>query len=67
MDETSKKDDKKKTTKMQAFQAKYSTGDLGEGMSVDLNYTLKRLVRGLTSEEHSIKRGFFLATVSVLQ
>lgn len=36
-------------------------------MSVDLNYTLKRLIRGLTSEEHAIKRGYFLATVSVLQ
>jgi len=36
-------------------------------MSADLNYTLKRLVRGLTSDNHSVKRGFFLATVSVLR
>ena len=42
-------------------------GDLGSGMSADLNYTLKRLVRGLTSENHGVKRGFFLAFVSVLR
>ena len=35
----------KKVSKMQAFEAKYSTGDLGDGMSADLNYTLKRLIR----------------------
>ena len=36
-------------------------------MSADLNYTLKRLVRGLSSENHSVKRGFFLATVEVVR
>ena len=45
---------------------KYSTGDLGEHMSPDLNYTLKRLVRGLNSDDHTVKRGFFLVTVQVL-
>ena len=55
----------RKAKKLAAFQAKYQTGDLGEGMSADLNYTLKRLVRGLSSENHTIKRGFFLATVEV--
>ena len=53
--------------KLQAFQSKYLTGDLGEGMSADLNYTLKRLIRGLSSENHSVKRGFFLATVEVIR
>mmetsp|Transcript_36263 Transcript_36263/g.44217 ORF Transcript_36263/g.44217 Transcript_36263/m.44217 type:complete len:105 (+) Transcript_36263:88-402(+) len=57
----------KKASKFQSFQQKYLTGDLGEGMSADLNYTLKRLVRGLTSDNHSVKRGFFLASVSVLR
>ena len=36
-------------------------------MSADLNYTLKRLVRGLTSENHRVKRGFFLAMASVVR
>ncbi len=35
-------------------------------MSADLNYTLKRLVRGLYSENHQVKQGFFLASVLVL-
>ena len=35
-------------------------------MSADLNYTLKRLVRGLSSENHAVKKGFFLATVEVV-
>lgn len=35
-------------------------------MSADLNYTLKRLVRGLNSENHTVKQGFFLASVMVL-
>ena len=34
---------------------KYMTGDLGVNVSADLNYTLKRLVRGLYSENHSVK------------
>lgn len=57
----------RKAKKLAAFQAKYQTGDLGEFMSADLNYTLKRLVRGLSSENHIVKRGFFLATVEVLR
>ena len=59
--------DEPKAKKMQAFQQKYLTGDLGEGMSADLNYTLKRMVRGLSSEDHTVKRGFFLATVEVVR
>lgn len=64
--EAGAKDDKK-ASKFEAFQKKYQTGDLGEGMSADLNYTLKRLVRGLTSDNHGVKRGFFLASVSVIR
>lgn len=48
------------------LRAKYASGDLGDTMSPDLNYTLKRLVRGLTSENHAVKKGFFLALVQVL-
>jgi hypothetical protein len=40
-------------------------GDLGEGMGADLNYTIKRLIRGLTSENHGTKKGFFMASVQV--
>lgn len=39
----------------QALKKKYSTGDLGDKVSADLNYTLKRLVRGLNSENHTVK------------
>ena len=42
------------------------TGDLGENMSADLNYTIKRLIRGLTSDNHAVKQGYFLATSTVL-
>ena len=49
-----------------AIKAKYTTGDLGDKVSADLNYTLKRLVRGLYSENHTVKQGFFLASVLVL-
>ena len=35
--EAGAKDDKK-ASKFEAFQKKYQTGDLGEGMSADLNY-----------------------------
>ena len=49
-----------------ALKGKYSTGDLGEKVSADLNYTLKRLIRGLYSENHQVKQGFFLASVLVL-
>ena len=48
------------------LKKKFSTGDLGEKMSADLNYTLKRLVRGLCSDNHSVKQGFFLASVLTL-
>ena len=50
----------------QAIKKKYQTGDLGEKVSADLNYTLKRLIRGLYSENHNVKQGYFLTTVLVL-
>lgn len=45
---------------------KYSSGDLGDKVFADLNYTLKRLCRGLASENHAAKEGFFVALVFVL-
>jgi len=48
-----------------SLKKKYSTGDLGK-MSADLNYSLKRLVKGLCSENHGVKQGFFLASAMVL-
>ena len=35
-------------------------------MSADLNYAIKRLIKGLTSENHAVKQGFFLVTAQVL-
>ena len=35
-------------------------------MSADLNYTLKRAINGLVSDNHTVKRGYFLVTVDVL-
>ena len=49
-----------------ALKKKYMTGDLGANMAPDVNYTVKRLVRGLISDNHAVKRGFFLASVQVL-
>ena len=49
-----------------ALKKKYLTGDLGEKVSADLNYTLKRLVRGLYSDNHQVKQGFLLSSVLVL-
>jgi hypothetical protein len=54
-----------KKTKTANLQEKYLKGDLGEGMGADLNYTIKRLIRGLTSENHATKKGFFMASVQV--
>jgi hypothetical protein len=48
------------------LKQKYDKGDLGENMTADLNYTLKRLVGGLYSENHKVKQGFFLGSVLVL-
>lgn len=36
-------------------------------MTADLNYTLKRMIRGLASDDHTVKRGYFLATVEVIR
>jgi len=36
-------------------------------MSADLNYTLKRLVRGLASENHTVKKAYFLVMVEVIR
>jgi hypothetical protein len=41
---------KKASEEEDELMKKYLTGDLGDGMSADLNYALKRLVKGLTSE-----------------
>lgn len=49
-----------------SIRAKYQQGDLGAKMTADLNYALKRLVRGLYSDNHAVKQGFFLASVMVL-
>ena len=59
-------DDKVAKKAKDALKKKYSTGDLGDKMSADLNYTLKRLVKGLNSDNHLVKQGFFLASVMVL-
>lgn len=54
------------TDELKGLMKKYLTGDLGDGMSADLNYALKRLVRGLCSENHAVKQGYYLATSQVL-
>jgi hypothetical protein len=56
---------KKASEEEDELMKKYLTGDLGDGMSADLNYALKRLVKGLTSENHLVKQGFFLAASQV--
>jgi hypothetical protein len=60
--EESKEKDKAEAS----LKKKYMKGDLGADMAPDVNYTLKRLVRGLISDNHAVKRGFFLASVQVL-
>ena len=35
-------------------------------MTADLNYSLKRLVGGLCSDNHLVKQGFFLSSVMVI-
>ena len=47
--------DKVKQKVEESLKKKYSKGDLGDKMSADLNYSIKRLVRGLYSENHSVK------------
>lgn len=65
---TDEKDEKVAKAKLLAkLQEKYLKGDLGENMSADLNYTLKRLIGGIVSDDHQIKKGFFIALVSVLR
>lgn len=34
-------------------------------MSADVNYTLKRLIGGVVSDNHQMKKGFFVALVAV--
>lgn len=36
-------------------------------MFADLNYTVKRLVKGLTSEDAQVKEGLYLGLVTVLR
>lgn len=59
-------DNDPKAKQLARFQQKYLTGDLGDGMSADLNYTLKRALSGLISDDHTVKRGYFLVAVDVL-
>lgn len=59
-------DDKVAKKAKESLKKKYSTGDLGDKMNADLNYTLKRLVKGLNSDNHLVKQGFFIASVMVL-
>ena len=47
--------DKVKVKVEASLKLRYLKGDLGEDMSADLNYTLKRCVRGLCSENHQVK------------
>jgi hypothetical protein len=61
----SKGEKDKKSTEGQLMD-KYGKGDLGDNMSPDVNYTLKRLARGMLSEIHGVKKGFFLANTMVL-
>ena len=48
-----------------SLRQKYNQGDLGDKVNADLNYSLKRLVRGVCSENHTVKQGFFIASVMV--
>ena len=57
---------KEKERAEKSLKKKYMTGDLGADMAPDVNYSIKRCVRGLASENHAVKRGFFLASVQVL-
>jgi hypothetical protein len=61
------KDEKVIKAKMLAkLQEKYLKGDLGDDMTADVNYTLKRLIGGVVSDNHQMKKGFFVALVAVL-
>ena len=57
---------KEKAVRLIAMQKKFLTGDLGQHMSADVNYSVKRLVRGLASDSHHLKKGFYLAFSQVL-
>ncbi len=48
------------------IREKYSNEDLGK-LTPDVNYTIKRLIKGMNSENHAVKKGFFLALASVLK
>lgn len=65
--DSDEEESKKIANKVQIqMKKKYSQGDLGDKMTADLNYTLKRLVGGLISDNHQVKQGFFLASVMVI-
>jgi hypothetical protein len=54
--DSEEEESKKITNKVQsALKKKYSKGDLGDKMTADLNYSLKRLVGGLCSDNHTVK------------
>ena len=48
------------------LRERYAKNDLGN-LIADVNYALKRLVKGMNSENHAVKKGFFLALVEVLK
>ena len=48
------------------LREQYAKNDLGN-LIADVNYALKRLVKGMNSENHAVKKGFFLALVEVLK
>ena len=50
-----------------SVKTKYINKKYGSDISVDLNYTLSRLIQGLISENITAKEGFFLCLTSVLQ
>lgn len=52
----------KESEELATLMKKYLQGDLGENMPADLNYTLKRMVRGLSSDNHAAKQGYFLGS-----
>lgn len=53
-------------SKVESLLKKYQSGDLGQ-ISADLNYTLKRLISGLSSELSVHKQGYFLTLVLLLK
>jgi len=49
-----------------AILKKYRNDDFGHGITEDLNYTLSRLIKGMTAENNAVKEGFYMAFSLVL-